>query len=100
MNRFVKQNLLLITVMGISGVVILALLVYSAIVYFQMSQCISETESLREQIRKLINQRPAPVEGNKPLLQKEIIMVSLRFTMLNLIQPIILAITTIKIPSV
>ena len=72
MNRFVKQNLLLITVMGISGVVILALLVYSAIVYFQMSQCISETESLREQIRKLINQRPAPVEGNKPLLQKDI----------------------------
>jgi molybdenum-dependent DNA-binding transcriptional regulator ModE len=71
-NRFVKQNLLLITVMGISGVVILALLVYSAIVYFQMSQCISETESLREQIRKLINQRPAPVEGNKPLLQKDI----------------------------
>ena len=72
MNRFVKQNLLLISVMGISGVVILALLIYSAIVYFQMSQCISETETLREQIRKLISQRPAPVEGNKPLLQKDI----------------------------
>ena len=72
MNRFVKQNLLLITVMGISGVVILALLVYSGIVYFQMSQCISETETLRTQIKTLINNSPAPVDGNKPLIQKDI----------------------------
>ena len=72
MNRFVKQNLLLIIVMSISSVVILALLVYSGIVYFQMSQCITETENLRKKIAELIRNSPAPVEDNKPLIQKDI----------------------------
>ena len=72
MNRFVKQNLLLITVMSISSVIILALLVYSAIVYFQMSQCISETDSLRQKIATLIRHTPAPVDENKPLISQDI----------------------------
>ena len=72
MNRFVKQNLLLITVMSVSSVIIVALLVYSGIVYFQMSNCISETENLRTRIKELIRNSPAPVDGNKPLIQKDI----------------------------
>ena len=72
MNRFVKQNLLLITVMSISSVIILALLVYSAIVYFQMSKCISETDTLRQKIATLIRHTPAPVDENKPLINQDI----------------------------
>ena len=72
MNRFVKQNLLLITVMSALSVIILALLVYSAIVYFQMSQCISETDSLRQKIATLIRRTPAPVDENKPLIGQDI----------------------------
>ena len=79
MNRFVKQNLLLITVMSIASVIILALLVYSAIVYFQMSQCISETDSLRQKIATLIRHTPAPVDDNKPLISQDIAL----YTKLN-----------------
>ncbi|MBQ9500930.1 MAG: hypothetical protein IJU70_02110 [Lentisphaeria bacterium] len=52
--------------------IILSLIVYSVIVYFQMSQCISETEDLRKKISTLINASPAPVEGNKPLIDQDI----------------------------
>ena len=76
MNRFVKQNLLLITVMSVSSVIILALLIYSAIVYFQMSRCISETEELRTKISRLIRNTPAPVDGNKPLISQDIALYS------------------------
>ena len=79
MNRFVKQNLLLITVMSSASVIILALLVYSAIVYFQMSQCISETDSLRQKIATLIRHTPAPVDDNKPLISQDIAL----YTKLN-----------------
>lgn len=72
MNRFVKQNLLLLVVMSVSCVVILVLLVYSCMIYFQMQACISETNTLRGKIEKLIRQKPAPVDGNKPLIQKNI----------------------------
>ena len=72
MNRFVKQNMLLISVMSVSSVIILALIIYSGIVYFQMSQCISETEDLRKKISDLIAASPAPVDGNKPLIEKDI----------------------------
>ena len=76
MNRFVKQNLLLITVMSVSSVIILALLIYSAIVYIQMSRCISETEELRTKISQLIRNTPAPVDGNKPLISQDIALYS------------------------
>jgi hypothetical protein len=78
-NRFVKQNLLLIAVMSISSVIILALLIYSGIVYFQMSRCISETEELRTKISSLIRNTPAPVDGNKPLINQDIVL----YTKLN-----------------
>ena len=61
MNRFVKQNLLMFTVMGISAVIILVLLVYSAIIYFQINQCIEETENLRKKNDSLNNIKPFPV---------------------------------------
>ena len=72
MSRFVKQNMLLVVVMSVSTVIILSLVVYSVIVYFQMSQCISETEDLRRKISDLIKASPAPVEGNKPLIDQDI----------------------------
>ena len=78
MNRFVKQNLLLITVMGISGVVILALLVYSGIVYFQNgiaaalfernyhAAMVSEFQCVFNQIGKHpLNHRPVSVEQDR-----------------------------------
>lgn len=72
MNRFVKQNLMLITVMGTACVVALALLVYAGILYIEMRQCIMESQSLKMSIVELSKSDPAPIDANRPLLQKDI----------------------------
>ena len=86
MQRFIKKNLFLVGVIGISGVGILVLLVLSAIQYFAMSNAIQKTEELRKTNDKLMGfqvmpdgrRRPPrpdfvpPVKENEDLLQKDI----------------------------
>ena len=71
MNRFVKNNLVLIIVLGISLVVTIGLLVWTTMQYLQMWQYITQTENLREEIANLIKKTPAPVEGNIPLIETD-----------------------------
>lgn len=72
MNRFVKNNLVLFIVLGLSVVVAMALLVWTAIRYAQMTRYINETDKLRQQIGELIGKTPAPVDDNKPLISADI----------------------------
>ena len=72
MNRFVKNNLVLFIVLGVSVVVALALLVWTAIRYTQMTRYINETDKLRKQIGELIAKTPAPVDDNKPRISADI----------------------------
>lgn len=72
MNRFVKNNLVLFIVLGLSVVVAVALLVWTAIRYAQMTRYINETDKLRKQIGELIAKTPAPVDDNKPRISADI----------------------------
>lgn len=71
MNRFVKNNLVLIIVLGISLVATIGLLVWTTMQYLQMWRYITQTENLREEIANLIKKTPAPVEGNIPLIETD-----------------------------
>ena len=71
MNRFVKNNLVLIIVLGISLIATIGLLVWTTMQYLQMWQYITQTENLREEIANLIKKTPAPVEGNVPLIETD-----------------------------
>ena len=71
MNRFVKNNLVLIIVLGISLVATVGLLVWTTMQYLQMWQYITQTSQLREEIANLIKKFPAPVEGNIPLIETD-----------------------------
>ena len=71
MNRFIKNNLVLIIVLGISLIATIGLLVWTTIQYLQMWQYITQTENLREEIANLIKKTPAPVEGNIPLIEAD-----------------------------
>ncbi|UKI33159.1 MAG: hypothetical protein L6W00_06620 [Lentisphaeria bacterium] len=72
MNRFVKNNLVLFIVLGLSVAVALVLLVWTAIRYTQMTRYINETDKLRKQIGELISKTPAPVDDNKPRISADI----------------------------
>ena len=52
MNRFVKNNLVLIIVLGISLVATIGLLVWTTMQYLQMWQYITQTENLREILQR------------------------------------------------
>lgn len=69
MNRFVRNNLILIVAIGSSCVAAVILLVFSVIRYFAMSNCIAEIEKLRKEIISLGGKKPAPVDANRePLI--------------------------------
>lgn len=71
MKRIIKNNLVLIIVLGASLVVTIGLLVWTTMDYIQMSRYISQTERLRSDIATLIKKKPAPVEGNVPLVETD-----------------------------
>ena len=64
MNKFIKKNMVLIIVLAatIAGVGILAFLVVKQ--HATMQAYIKQTEALKDKIKELIKQKPAPVEGN------------------------------------
>ena len=65
MNRFVKDNLILVISICATCVVALGLLIYGIIEWVRISELMEETENLRSKIKNLIAVRPAPVDGNK-----------------------------------
>ena len=71
MKRIIKNNLVLIVVLGICLVVTIGLLVWTAMEYIQMSNYIAQTGQLRSDIATLIKKTPAPVEGNIPLIKTD-----------------------------
>lgn len=71
MNRFVKDNVILVISISATCVVALGLLIYGIIEWVRISELMDETESLRGKIKTLINVRPAPVDGNKQPIQED-----------------------------
>jgi hypothetical protein len=68
MNRFVKDNIILVISIGATCLVALGLLVYGIIEWVRISELITETDGLRNKIKTLNRATPAPVEENKPLI--------------------------------
>lgn len=71
MKRIIKNNLVLIVVLGICLVITIGLLVWTAMEYIQMSNYINQTGQLRSDIATLIKKTPAPVDGNIPLIKTD-----------------------------
>lgn len=71
MKRIIKNNLVLIVVLGGCLVITIGLLVWTAMEYIQMSNYIAQTGQLRSDIATLIKKTPAPVEGNIPLIKTD-----------------------------
>ena len=71
MNRFVKNNIILVISIAATGVVALGLLIYGIIEWVRISGLMEETESLRGKISAIINAKPAPVDENKPLIRQD-----------------------------
>lgn len=72
MNRFVKNNIILVISIVATSVVALGLLVYGIIEWVSISGLIEETDSLRNKVGVLIKVKPAPVDANKPLIRQDI----------------------------
>ncbi len=72
MNRFVKNNLILLAVISLSVIVALGLLVMTIIEHAQMRNYSQQVTKLRDDIKNLVSKKPAPVDGNKPLIQEDI----------------------------
>ena len=71
-KRFVKNNFGLLAVVSVCSVIAAGLLIFTLIEYVQMYDYISKIEDFRKQVEKIIKQKPAPVDGNRELLQQDI----------------------------
>lgn len=71
MNRFIKDNLILVISIGLTAVVALALLIYGIIEWVHISDLMDQTEQLRNKISSIIKVKPAPVDGNKEPITKD-----------------------------
>ena len=71
-KRFVKNNIGLLAVVSVCAVIAAGLLIFTLIEYVQMYDYISKIEGFRQQIEKIIKQKPAPVDDNRALLQHDI----------------------------
>ncbi len=69
MKRFVKNNLVLIVVLGLSFIAAVALLVWTALEHSEMSDYAAQLRKLRSDIKILIDKAPAPVKENIPLIE-------------------------------
>ena len=72
MNRFIKKNLFLVGVLGLSALGVVILLVLSIMQYIEMSACISKTEEMRRTNETLMRQRPPAVAANIELVQRDV----------------------------
>ena len=71
-KRFVKNNIGLLAVVSVCAVIAAGLLIFTLIEYVQMYDYITKIEDFRKQVEKIIKQKPAPVDDNRPLLQHDI----------------------------
>ena len=71
-KRFVKNNIGLLLVVSVCAVIAAGLLIFTLIEYVRMYDYISQIEDFRKQVEKIIKQKPAPVDGNRELLQHDI----------------------------
>ena len=71
-NRFVKNNIGLLAVTTVCSLVALVVLVFVIIEGLEMSKNSAKVKAMRDEIQKIIKQNPAPVEGNKPLIEQDI----------------------------
>ncbi len=71
MKRFVKNNLVLLIVLGVTLIVVLGLLVFAVMEHARMYSNFTQAENLSKQISELIKQKPAPVAGNIEPIQAE-----------------------------
>ena len=71
MNNFIKNNIVLVIVAGITlaAVGVLAYMVIRE--HSSMQEYIHETDTLKNQIKDLIKQKPAPVEGNLDKIKRD-----------------------------
>ena len=68
MNRFVRNNLLLIVIIACSCVAAVVLLVFSLIRYIGMTDCMKEIADISRQVKTLGAKNPSPHDDNrKPL---------------------------------
>ncbi|MCQ2352065.1 MAG: hypothetical protein MJ033_01125 [Victivallaceae bacterium] len=71
MNRFVKKNQMLVTVLAVAAVIVFALLIYSGYLIFEVSVANSKTEEFADSIRMLRRSKPAPVKENRAPIQED-----------------------------
>ncbi len=71
MNRFVKNNIILVISIAVTSVITLGHLIFGIIEWARISGLMEETESLRGKISAIINAKPAPVDSNKPLIKQD-----------------------------
>lgn len=64
MNRFTRNNLLLIIIIACTGVAVAGLLVFCIIRYIEMDQCITRIKNIENQVNELKRKTPAPTERN------------------------------------
>lgn len=69
MNRFTRNNLLLITVIACSCVAAIGLLIFSIIRYVDMSHCMDEIENIKKQVKTLAAKNPSPHKDNREPIQ-------------------------------
>ncbi len=71
MNKFIKKNMMLVIVAVITLIILLVLAYMVFIKHAAMQNYINQTDTLKNQIKELIKQKPAPVEGNLEPIKKD-----------------------------
>jgi hypothetical protein len=71
MNKFVKKNIMLMIVSAVTLITALILAYMVIREHSAMQDYIRETDTLKNQIKDLIKQKPAPVEGNLGRIKRD-----------------------------
>ncbi len=72
MNLFVKKNIVLVSVLAVSGVVALVLLVFIAIASFGLFETFSDIAKVKVDVAALNRKSPAPCPENEERIKKDI----------------------------
>ena len=70
MNRFTRNNLLLIVIIACSCVAAILLLVFSIVRYVGMTKCMAEIESIKKQVEQLSRKNPSPHDINRKPIEE------------------------------
>lgn len=64
MNRFTRNNLLLIIIIACTGVAVAGLLVFCIIRYIEMDSCLTRIKDIENKVNELKKKTPAPTDKN------------------------------------